>query len=214
VTRFAAGDEVFGECIAGYGWRNGGAFAEHATAPAGRLVPKPARLTFEQAAALPSPGLIACAACATRASAAGGARARQRRRRQGHGCRGPGRSGNRGLSECRRVPTPDGTYVLIGHDGFGTTAGRWLGSIPRFVGLMARSPFVRQLPDVRFSMPNKRAALAVLAELADAGRLTPAIDSTYPLDEVPAAIRRLQSGDAVGKIVIAVSRPGGVRSAA
>jgi NADPH:quinone reductase-like Zn-dependent oxidoreductase len=30
------------------------------------------------------------------------------------------------------------------------------------------------------------------------------IDATYPLAEVPAAIRRLQSGDAVGKIVITI----------
>jgi NADPH:quinone reductase-like Zn-dependent oxidoreductase len=44
VTRFKAGDEVFG-------WTSG-AFAEYASAPEGNLAPKPARLTFEEAAAV------------------------------------------------------------------------------------------------------------------------------------------------------------------
>jgi len=33
VTRFEPGDEVFGETVRGVQWRNGGAFAEYATAP-------------------------------------------------------------------------------------------------------------------------------------------------------------------------------------
>jgi NADPH:quinone reductase-like Zn-dependent oxidoreductase len=70
---------------------------------------------------------------------------------------------------------------------------------------MVRSPFVRQLPGVRLSMPSKSAALAELAELIDAGRITPVIDRTYPLGEAPEAIRRLVSGGAVGKIVITVA---------
>jgi NADPH:quinone reductase-like Zn-dependent oxidoreductase len=45
VTRFAIGDAVFGTCR--------GAFAEYASADAGQLAPKPANLTFEQAAAVP-----------------------------------------------------------------------------------------------------------------------------------------------------------------
>ena len=51
VTRFQAGDEVFGT--------SNGAFAEYACARADTLAPKPANLTFEQAAAIPtsaSPG--------------------------------------------------------------------------------------------------------------------------------------------------------------
>jgi NADPH:quinone reductase-like Zn-dependent oxidoreductase len=46
LTRLQPGDEVFG-------WRDGGAFAEYASVPEGRLVLKPANLTFEQAAAVP-----------------------------------------------------------------------------------------------------------------------------------------------------------------
>ena len=45
VSRFQPGDEVFGTCD--------GSFAEYACARADRLAPKPANLTFEQAAAVP-----------------------------------------------------------------------------------------------------------------------------------------------------------------
>jgi NADPH:quinone reductase-like Zn-dependent oxidoreductase len=51
-------------------------------------------------------------------------------------------------------------------------------------------------------MPDKAAALAALAALVDAGQLTPVLDGTYPLEDVRAAIRRLESGDARGKIVV------------
>jgi len=37
------------------------------------------------------------------------------------------------------------------------------------------------------------------------GKLTPVIDRTYPLSEVPAAIRRMQDGHAQGKLVIQVA---------
>ena len=38
----------------------------------------------------------------------------------------------------------------------------------------------------------------------DAGRITPVIDRTYPLSEVPLAIRYLEEGHARGKVVISV----------
>ena len=51
VTQFQAGDEVFGTCD--------GAFAEYALARADMLAPKPANLTFEQAAAVPTSAFTA-----------------------------------------------------------------------------------------------------------------------------------------------------------
>jgi len=51
VTRFQPGDEVFGI--------GNGAFAEYARAPENKLAPKPANLTFEQAAAVAVSGLTA-----------------------------------------------------------------------------------------------------------------------------------------------------------
>jgi NADPH:quinone reductase-like Zn-dependent oxidoreductase len=54
VTRFRPGDEVFGWCQG-----LGGAFAEHASVSEDALERKPANLTFEQAAAVPTAGLVA-----------------------------------------------------------------------------------------------------------------------------------------------------------
>lgn len=51
VTRFKPGDEVFGLCD--------GALAEYACGAEDRFAPKPAGLTFEQAAAVPNAGLTA-----------------------------------------------------------------------------------------------------------------------------------------------------------
>ncbi len=38
---------------------------------------------------------------------------------------------NLSFQDCRRVLTPEGVYVLIGHDHFGELGGRVFGSIPR-----------------------------------------------------------------------------------
>ena len=47
-----------------------------------------------------------------------------------------------------------------------------------------------------------QADLLTLAGLIDAGKISPVIDRTYPLSEVPEAIRYLEQGHACGKIVI------------
>jgi len=51
VTQFRLGDEVFGTCD--------GSFAEYATARMDKVAPKPANLTFEQAATVPTSGFTA-----------------------------------------------------------------------------------------------------------------------------------------------------------
>jgi NADPH:quinone reductase-like Zn-dependent oxidoreductase len=58
-SRFQPGDEVFGETLRGNSWRNGGAYAEYASVPEDVLARKPAHVTFEQAAAVPTAGFIA-----------------------------------------------------------------------------------------------------------------------------------------------------------
>ena len=50
----------------------------------------------------------------------------------------------------------------------------------------------------------KQADLVVLKELIEAGKVTPVIDRTYPLNEIPAAIRYLEEGHAKGKVVISI----------
>jgi NADPH:quinone reductase-like Zn-dependent oxidoreductase len=44
--------------------------------------------------------------------------------------------------------------------------------------------------------------MLVLKELIESGKVTPVIDRTYPLSEVPEAIRYLEGGHAKGKVVI------------
>jgi NADPH:quinone reductase-like Zn-dependent oxidoreductase len=58
VTHFKVGDEVFGESTP-MAWWNGGAYAEYAAVPEKLLVHKPANVSFEEAAAVPTSGYIA-----------------------------------------------------------------------------------------------------------------------------------------------------------
>jgi NADPH:quinone reductase-like Zn-dependent oxidoreductase len=53
------------------------------------------------------------------------------------------------------------------------------------------------------TQPNQ-ADLQFVAELLEAGKIRPVIDKTFPLSEVPEAIRYLTAGHARGKIVITV----------
>jgi NADPH:quinone reductase-like Zn-dependent oxidoreductase len=64
VTRFQPGDEVYG--------MGRGAFAEYACVPESRLAPKPSRLTFEQAAAVPVAGCTALQALREKGRLQGG----------------------------------------------------------------------------------------------------------------------------------------------
>ena len=94
--------------------------------------------------------------------------------------------------------------MLIGHDNYGDGMRRWVGLLPRMITLMAMSRFVSQLPDARFSMPDKKESMALLTELLETGKLTPVIDRRYPLSEAPEAIRYLEEGHARGKVIITI----------
>jgi len=59
VVGFVQGDSVFGECGIGFQWANAGAYAELACVPQTALAHKPKFLSYEQAAAVPTSGLIA-----------------------------------------------------------------------------------------------------------------------------------------------------------
>ena len=59
VELFQPGDEVLGETLRGLQWHNGGAYAEYAAVPEQNLALKPDRISFEEAACLPTAGLIA-----------------------------------------------------------------------------------------------------------------------------------------------------------
>ena len=57
---------------------------------------------------------------------------------------------------------------------------------------------------VAFIAKENHEDMIVLKELIESGKLTPVIDRTYPLAEVPEAIRYLEEGHARGKVVITV----------
>jgi hypothetical protein len=57
----------------------------------------------------------------------------------------------------------------------------------------------------RIASTNKRQAdLEALCQQIEAGHLTPVVGKTYPLAEVPKAIRHLERGHAQGKIAITI----------
>jgi NADPH:quinone reductase-like Zn-dependent oxidoreductase len=112
--------------------------------------------------------------------------------------------GNHSFAACRRVLTPEGTYVLIAHDQYGAAGRAALGSLPRFLGLVAMAKFVPQLPDPGVARPTKQDAMAELRELLETGQLTPVVDRTFPLSQVREALRYLEQGGVQGKVVITV----------
>jgi NADPH:quinone reductase-like Zn-dependent oxidoreductase len=239
VTRFQPGDEVFG-------WAKG-AFAEYACTEEKDLLPKPERLTFEQAAAVPTSAMTALQALRDRGrvragqrvlivGAGGGIGTFAVQIAKSHGAEvtgvcstakvdlvrsigadhvvdytkedfaGGGReydlildiAGNRPLSQLRRVLSPQGTLVLVGGEGGGPLIGAALG---RSLRGQLLSTFARQRLRSLLAI-GRHEDLVALAGLIEAGKLTPVIDRTYPLDQVPDAIRYLQGWRAQGKIVI------------
>jgi NADPH:quinone reductase-like Zn-dependent oxidoreductase len=105
-------------------------------------------------------------------------------------------AGNRALADLRRALTPKGTLVLVGGSG-----GRWFMGTGRTVRAVLVSPLVGQRLRSFFSKP-RGADLVVLQELIEAGKLTPVIDRTFPLNETPEAIRHVGEHSTQGKTVI------------
>ncbi|MFF0062285.1 NAD(P)-dependent alcohol dehydrogenase [Streptomyces sp. NPDC005279] len=109
--------------------------------------------------------------------------------------------GNRALAECRRALTPAGTLVLSG--GGVSEGGSPVGPMGLILRGQALSRFVRQRLLVLTATPDKE-NLATLRELVERGKVSPVIDRTYPLSEVPEAIRYLEVEHARAKVVITV----------
>jgi NADPH:quinone reductase-like Zn-dependent oxidoreductase len=98
-------------------------------------------------------------------------------------------AGSRSLRDLRRALAPDGTLVLVALRGM-------LG------GLVLRR-FVRHKL-VPFVAGVTKERLELLVELIEAGKVTPVVDRTYSLGELPEAIRYLETHRARGKVVITV----------
>jgi NADPH:quinone reductase-like Zn-dependent oxidoreductase len=113
--------------------------------------------------------------------------------------------GNHPLLAYRRVMNPDATYVLVG--GGGPDDGRWIGPMAKPIRMLFLSPFVSQKYLMLLASINA-ADLEFVRSLIESGRVRPVIDRTYPLREVPEAIRYLEKGRARGKVIITVDPAG------
>lgn len=241
ITGLQPGDEVMGIVE--------GSFAEFAIARADKLVPKPAGLTYEQAAAAPISGLTALQAVRDVGEvrpgqrvlvigAAGGVGTLTVQVAKAFGARvtevcstskgdlvrsigadevidyiredftdGTRRwdvivdtAGRRPLSLLRRALGPRGTLVIVGGEG----GGRWTGG---FFRQILRAPVLSLFTAQRLRplvSKEKLGDFRALAELIEAGAITPVVDRTYPLSQAPEAIRYLERGHPRGKIVITV----------
>jgi NADPH:quinone reductase-like Zn-dependent oxidoreductase len=108
---------------------------------------------------------------------------------------------NHSFSENIRILNPQGKYVLIG--GGGPDDQGFIGPLilPIKAALMKR--FVTQ--EVGFMVAEvTKADLTYLADLVQTGKLKVVIDKTYPLSQLPEAMRYLETGRARGKVVITV----------
>jgi NADPH:quinone reductase-like Zn-dependent oxidoreductase len=244
VTAFSPSDEVFGSPF----MRGLGAFAERTSVPHDVLAAKPAKLSFEHAAALPVAALTALqglrdhgqvepghkvlivgasggvGSCAVQVAKSLGAevtgvcstRNVDMVRSLGADhvidytredfADGGARydlvfqlAGTRSPSECRRALTPKGTLLLSS----GESSGHVVGPIGRVVKARALSPFVGQKM-VSFTVKPNTQDLQAVRTLVESGDVSPVIDRSYPLAEVPEAIAYLEEGHARGKVVIEV----------
>jgi NADPH:quinone reductase-like Zn-dependent oxidoreductase len=107
-------------------------------------------------------------------------------------------AGNPSLTRLRRALTPRGTAVFVG----GENAGSLLGMGRQVRGVFV-SPFVGQRL-VLLASRESAEDYERLAELIEAGQVTPHLDDTYPLEKAAEAVRRLERGEVQGKVAIKV----------
>lgn len=102
----------------------------------------------------------------------------------------------RSVSAVRRALTPRGVYIVIG------------GSIARLFGIMVAGLVISatggQKLGIAYWKPFNPEDVATLSGLLEARKITPVIDRRYPLAEVPDALRYVEDGHALGKVVITV----------
>jgi NADPH:quinone reductase-like Zn-dependent oxidoreductase len=96
-----------------------------------------------------------------------------------------------------RALKPNGTYLFVG------------GSVATLFQLLLFGPWIKKTTgkNVRLlAVGPRRQDLVFLTELYEAGKILPMIDRTYPLNQVPDALRYLGEGHARGKVVITVEQ--------
>ncbi len=106
-------------------------------------------------------------------------------------------AGNRSVLDNRRALKPGGVYVMVG------------GPTSRILQALLLGPLIslagsRKTGLMLWWKVFRKEDVALLKELIEAGKISPVIDRTYPLSDVPEALRYLQEGHARGKVVITV----------
>jgi NADPH:quinone reductase-like Zn-dependent oxidoreductase len=107
--------------------------------------------------------------------------------------------GNNGLSRLRRALAPHGTLVLVG----GEEGGSLTGGFGRQIRAIVLTRFVGQRLTMLVSK-ERSTDLEALRPYLEGGEVTPVVDRTFSLSEVPEAMRHLEAGMARGKIAITV----------
>jgi NADPH:quinone reductase-like Zn-dependent oxidoreductase len=100
------------------------------------------------------------------------------------------------ISGYKRALSPEATYVMTGGSGAQMLQAMTLGPIMSMTGSKKLG---------YLSMKQYKEDLVFMKELLEDGEITPVIDRTYPLSEIPEAIRYLEEGHARGKVVITVA---------
>lgn len=232
VTRYAAGDPVFGECR--------GACAEFARANVTRIAHKPDALTFEQAAALPTSGCTALQALRDHASVQPGYRVLINGATGGVGtfavqiakALGAEVTGVCGTSNLDLVRSLGADHVIDYTREDFTEMGPRFDVVLDNVASHPLSRARRALVPTGIHVPSSghggmrwiiaaaltapfvktqgaplvakttAADLTVLAEMVTQGRVAPVIDEVYPLARALDAFVRLDAGHQRGKIVL------------
>src|ERR671920_254688 len=102
---------------------------------------------------------------------------------------------HRSVFAYKRALKPNGSYFLAG------------GSVATILQILFLGPWIRRTTGKKIRVlavrPNIE-DLDFMKELIEAGKVTPVIDRTYPLSEVPEAMGYVGEGHAQGKVVISV----------
>lgn len=219
------GDKVWGTCRPAPG--RAGSFAETVCVPAESVGPVPAKLLFEEAAAVPHAACAAYEALAALRPArgravlvhgAGGgvghfavqlvknaglrvfgtARFAKHAFLAAYGVEGMLDRSHPGWAEMLKSAVAEGfVAVLDTVGGLATTSDPLLADDGAYVG------FADAGHGVELDTTARRGSLAALAAEIDAKRIRPHVDKIYPFAEAATALEKLASGDVKGKLVLA-----------
>lgn len=106
-------------------------------------------------------------------------------------------NGNRSILDYKRALTPTGRYVMIGGSGTQMAQAIFLG------------PFISMTSGKKMGNLMAKANqkdLVFIKELLETGKIKPVIDKRYTLSQVPDALRYLEEGHAIGKIVVTMEQ--------